>query len=740
MDSQAKSGAGSPSVPPVSSTAADFMRRMHAKGARSRKKKLVPQGRVPRGVRGIARHRGPIDADRANHREPGDARRWITQSPAWAVSVALHLVAAVILMNVVYFARNERVGQIFRMVLRASSPGGDRSGPQDAGTKGKDNEDAAPAGKPSDDAARGGSGPALPPRDVTAPPLPMGVVSGVSGSGKDGPGGIYAGRGGAGRGEALRRYGGDGVSEQAVTDGLDWLAAHQSPEGCWDISLYSKQCPKGQECGSGAVAFGFGGFDGYRAAVTGLAVLSFLGAGYSHLDDHLRPQDGGQPVDHPYKRTIEKALAWLAKAQKKDGLIIGGNVELERAMYSHGMAALALIEAYSVTHDPDLRSHAQLAVNFTVHAQQDAGGWDYGTGQSGRSDVSVTSWQVLGLRSARAAGLAVPRRAWARARNFLDVVTNRETGEIGYDLVMPNDRVDPGCNAMVAAGWVTRVYLGMPEDQALSAKFAERIRAVAPRYDEEWGACNHWSNLRDRKAVGHWSLYYTYNATLAMFHHGGDDWTWWNERMRACTLKTQRKDGHTRGSWDPSTSDAMFGGRVYATAMNVLNLEVYYRYLPVYEVGAEFGLTPLVDEKEWAPIAENSVKGNFHLKKTDVVDDPAAPPDVKTTELLIADLGSDEMMTRRNAAKELSARADKAAIKAMIQAAKSEKTSLRPVLIEYLGGFGDSEEILDYLVDTLSEESRRIREAAGAALKKATGKEFGPFPSDWRNWRRERKK
>jgi len=61
----------------------------------------------------------------------------------------------------------------------------------------------------------------------------------------------------------------------------------------------------------------------------------------------------------------------------------------------------------------------------------------------------------------------------------------------------------------------------------------------------------------------------------------------------------------------------------------------------------------------------------------------------------------------------------------MIQAAKSEKTSLRPVLIEYLGGFGDSEEILDYLVDTLSEESRRIPRAAGAALKKATARSSG---------------
>ena len=43
------------------------------------------------------------------------------------------------------------------------------------------------------------------------------------------------------------------------------------------------------------------------------------------------------------------------------------------------------------------------------------------------------------------------------------------------------------------------------------------------------------------------------------------------------------KDSILSGSWDSSTVWGGHGGRVYATAMATLCLEVYYRYLPIYE-------------------------------------------------------------------------------------------------------------------------------------------------------------
>jgi hypothetical protein len=43
-------------------------------------------------------------------------------------------------------------------------------------------------------------------------------------------------------------------------------------------------------------------------------------------------------------------------------------------------------------------------------------------------------------------------------------------------------------------------------------------------------------------------------------------------------VRHQRTDGDERGSWDPVDSWGAEGGRVYATALLTLSLEVYYRY------------------------------------------------------------------------------------------------------------------------------------------------------------------
>ena len=54
--------------------------------------------------------------------------------------------------------------------------------------------------------------------------------------------------------------------------------------------------------------------------------------------------------------------------------------------------------------------------------------------------------------------------------------------------------------------------------------------------------------------------------------------------MKAALVPHQKikKDGCADGSWDPEACRWGFaGGRVYATAINVLTLETYYRVAPV---------------------------------------------------------------------------------------------------------------------------------------------------------------
>ena len=78
-------------------------------------------------------------------------------------------------------------------------------------------------------------------------------------------------------------------------------------------------------------------------------------------------------------------------------------------------------------------------------------------------------------------------------------------------------------------------------------------------------------------------MYYNYYATQAMFQVGGRYWKNWNYYMRDMLIRSQKPDGHLRGSWmfEGDHSNKV-GGRFYSTCMGCLILEVYYRYLPVY--------------------------------------------------------------------------------------------------------------------------------------------------------------
>ena len=73
-------------------------------------------------------------------------------------------------------------------------------------------------------------------------------------------------------------------------------------------------------------------------------------------------------------------------------------------------------------------------------------------------------------------------------------------------------------------------------------------------------------------------MYYWYYASLAMFQLGGSFWKAWNPAMKAALVPTQLRKGCPNGSWDPCGAWGEAGGRVYSTAINVLSLEIYYRY------------------------------------------------------------------------------------------------------------------------------------------------------------------
>ena len=76
-----------------------------------------------------------------------------------------------------------------------------------------------------------------------------------------------------------------------------------------------------------------------------------------------------------------------------------------------------------------------------------------------------------------------------------------------------------------------------------------------------------------------------------MFHMGGDYWERWNQALNPILTRSQIKEGSNAGSWDPAGAIpdrwSAHAGRLYITTMNLLNLEVYYRHLPIYEETAD---------------------------------------------------------------------------------------------------------------------------------------------------------
>jgi hypothetical protein len=233
-------------------------------------------------------------------------------------------------------------------------------------------------------------------------------------------------------------------------------------------------------------------------------------------------------------------------------------------MYGHAMATMALCEAYTMTGDERLVAPVRKAVKFIVDAQNPGLGWRYDPRNS--NDTSVVGWAIMALKSAEIAGFEVPPRTYRGALNWLDKVRQGRHG--GLYEYQPNRKPSP---AMTAEGLFTQMCIDFDPDSPRTAESVRYILENKPR----------WIPQNNDET----NLYYWYYAMLALHQRGGPEWEEWNRHVREALLKGQRHDGPFRGSWDARTRWGRYGGRVYTTAIATLTLEVYYRYLPFYDLG-----------------------------------------------------------------------------------------------------------------------------------------------------------
>jgi hypothetical protein len=265
-------------------------------------------------------------------------------------------------------------------------------------------------------------------------------------------------------------------------------------------------------------------------------------------------------------------------------------------MYDHALCTLALADLYLVNGDESLRHPVKRALLYLLSQQRAGGGWTYaqylprheGTkfAVEERNDLSITGWCVLALVAGREAGFDVPEENLSRLIRFLRKHTSEDGAGIYADKA---PRAGDKGLGMTAVSCVCRRLLGERGDSAVQRRQLASLGMHLPN----------WEHVAD-KANG--SFYYWYYGSMALLLgkeelDGQDRWREWNVGLKQSLLNNQCQSGARRGSFDPREFWAEHGGgRLYATAINVLTLEVYYRYEPAYLKAQAAELAPLWDK------------------------------------------------------------------------------------------------------------------------------------------------
>jgi hypothetical protein len=376
--------------------------------------------------------------------------------------------------------------------------------------------------------------------------------------------GMFGSRIGGGRNRAKAKMGPIGKPAEAATEaGLRWLKRHQSPNGMWSATKYFENCTVGLKCEPGKDASG-----DEDVAMSGYAMLCFLGQGL----DHRTPSR--------FRDVMKKAVTYLVSVQKPDGLLGERN-------YEHAIATMALIEAYAMSNDPELKKPAQLGIDMILARQGNVGGdeysrvgWDYVRPNASRNDISVSGWNVMALKSALGAGLSVGEGltgskkfvegAWKAANPNWEKLSNPYTDKSVFPYTWNATSQKTERDHLSFVGATCAVFLGHRAGDIM-------LESLLNDSEERWIKSGAYKN----------NNYACYYLSLAQFQSGGDRWKLCLNTLIPYSVETQRATNDCfDGSWD-FVGQSYHGadtGRVLSTTYNILNLQVAYRYAQVNNV------------------------------------------------------------------------------------------------------------------------------------------------------------
>jgi hypothetical protein len=328
-------------------------------------------------------------------------------------------------------------------------------------------------------------------------------------------------------------------TELALTQGLLWLKNHQMSDGSWSYDKFTEKCLRTPPCS------GTGSGSGFEA--TGLALLAFLGAGNTHKYGK-------------FKRCVKGAIKYLHEHQNPNGSFGKHPDGLGRDIRAHAVCTMAVAEIYGMSgRSPLFSAMAQRSVDFLVSMQKPEGG--FGAKEGAPSDAVSTTWAVLALKSASLSRLTFPQSSFAGVVRWFDSVTDEKTHQVAMRVPLEGSAPVYSTKALACA-LISRIFTGAKKTSDPHLVHGGKLLAAA------WPRREGGSGL-DPEAI--------YFGTLAAFQLGRKVWDPWNPAMREAIVPSQVKEGCASGSWNPE-SLGKTRGRVWASALNVLSLEIYYRY------------------------------------------------------------------------------------------------------------------------------------------------------------------
>ncbi len=362
----------------------------------------------------------------------------------------------------------------------------------------------------------------------------------------------------------LELRGGAGQAQVAINRGLKYLARQfRAREG----NLRGYVLGTGQNPNSN------------QTGLTSLVVLAMLANGHTGADAPARRES-----KRPFALHVKTAIQWLMAKQLGSGQYgppaaegPGGNLYV---MTQHGIATLAIVEAYAMTGKSALRQSAQRAVEFIVDNQLDSGAWfylpkSYYQPEESKTlgETTVSGWQVMALVQAKKAGLRVPAAPFQRIADWLERLTEPATGLVGDDQRPDfNDELTRAPVGPTAVALMMRLAMGGNVNQAENSKALRFLTddRFLPVWKENWTSYENTGDDLD--------LYYFYHGTYALTQVGGQAWARWYSHLEKALLGHMRHRGQGT-NWVHIGRFHEVGGTVYSTALAVLALSAPYRYI-----------------------------------------------------------------------------------------------------------------------------------------------------------------